>query len=143
MEDGKTTLGRQPKSGLANPSLPRLGVEGRQALGLPNLTADQVSITYWYGREPQKSQRITYSQAWHDENWRELHQLITQIDALPEEAPDAWPLVPDIAICEGCGYRNYCGRFEAKAVLDRILEERDDEQAEKWADLAVMEPPIG
>ena len=105
------------------------------------MTADEVSITYWYGRDPSQSQTIAYNQAWHNDNWRELTSLIHQIDALPEDTADAWPLVPELTTCHTCGYRNYCGRFEAQALLEQLLAERDDEQEEKWADLAVMEPP--
>ena len=118
-----------------------LVVEGRHALGLPDLTADQVSMTYWYGRDPSKSHTINYTNGWHEENWAQLSSLIHQIDALPEDDREAWPLIPQLTPCQSCGYRNYCGRFEAESVLAEILAERDDEQEEKWADLLVMEPP--
>ena len=117
-------------------------VEGGSALGLPDLAAEDVAITYWYGRDPSQSKTIRYDSAWHSENWRELSQLMAQIDELPEDNIEKWPLTADLTMCERCGYRNYCGRFEAKAVLERVLAERDDEQLEKWADLQIMERPV-
>ncbi len=118
-----------------------LVLEGRQALGLPDLVAEQMQITYWYGRDPSKSVTIRYDEAWHERNWGELSRLIAEIDVLPEANPEAWPLTADLKTCQTCGYRNYCGRFEVASVLADMQAERDDEQGEKWADLLVMEPP--
>ncbi len=84
--------------------------QSRQILGAPELAAEDVSITYWYPREPKKSVTIRYSEAWHAENWAELLKLAQQMEAKLERPDEVWPLTTHLATCGRCPFNAICGR---------------------------------
>lgn len=99
-----------------------LVTEGGAALGLPHLQPEQVQLTYWYVQEPDQPRTITYDTAVHEANWREIKQVVADIDARLSD-PE-WPLTSDLTTCAACVYRAYCGRFDTPQIVEDILEER-------------------
>lgn len=112
-----------------------LATEGRAALGLPELTPEQVRLTYWYAQEPTAPRVLTYDTAVHETNWQELTQIVTAIDQQLDQ-PE-WPLTPNLETCTHCAYRAFCGRFETPQIVADILEER-----EFWADAPWEAEPL-
>lgn len=113
-----------------------LAVEGKQALDMPDLQPEQISMTYWYAQKPQESVTISYSQAEHAQNWAEIQAIVAQVaQRLPQTS--SWPLTDNLETCARCAYQNYCGRFEVDALVEDVLAERTEvDEAEIWA----MEP---
>lgn len=117
-----------------------LTYEGREALHLPHLSPAQIHIHYWYARQPEQLQTIHYTPAEHEKNWAEITQWGQKI-AQQLEHP-TWPLTSDLEECGRCHYRNYCGRFEATQLVERILEERDEWDELYSYDVDVLEPEL-
>ena len=113
--------------------------EGASAVGR-SYAPEQVSITYWFAREPEKSVTLGYTKAQHSEVWAELEALAERLDRRMV-APDAvWPLTDDWDECGRCGYRAYCDRMGAKPV-----ELNEEELALEWEDIpdiSNMEPTL-
>lgn len=104
-----------------------LAYEGAAAFALPDITPEQISLTYWYVREPLASQTLTYSAAAHEANWGNITRIVSAIDRqLPTALSQPWPLTDDLTECARCPYQNFCGRFAAAAIAERLLEERED-----------------
>ncbi len=96
--------------------------EGSQALfdddGATGIAPDDISITYWYVREPDTPRTLHYSSAWHADNWAELAGLLAQIDGeLADESSAAWPLTDQLSHCRDCAYQVYCGRQAAGTAV--------------------------
>lgn len=119
-----------------------LAVAGSTAVGLPQLAAEQVRMTYWYAREPEKSVTLRYDTAEHQRTWGEIEQVVAQIEArLAGEA--RWPLTEDVATCQRCVYGPYCGRASVPALVAQILaewREWDEAPDPVVVDEPVMEP---
>lgn len=96
--------------------------QSRQILGVPELAAEDVSMTYWYPREPKKSVTIRYSESWHAENWAELLELAKQMEAKLEQPEAVWPLTTNLATCGRCPFNAICGR-KPEAEPESIVEE--------------------
>lgn len=90
----------------------------------PALSPDDVTLTYWFTSDPANPQRIIYSQNQHDQNWAEILNIISDIDACLEE--NAWPLTANWTHCRYCPYQAYCGRWEAGKEEIILLEEPAD-----------------
>lgn len=84
--------------------------ESRGYLGKADLPLDQISITYWYPREPEKSVKINYSEQWHAENWGYLRLLGELISAELQVEHEIWPLTSNLSSCTKCAYSPICGR---------------------------------
>lgn len=87
--------------------------ESGQALatsGQP-LSADRISLTYWYAGEPDQPRVVTYSAAKHRQNWSRIQTLAAAIEAYDPD--EIWPLTEDWSRCRACIYQTYCGRQEA------------------------------
>jgi hypothetical protein len=73
--------------------------------------AKDISLTYWFARDPEKHVTFTYSLPWHQDSWRELRRLADHINAkLLDDG--AWPLTDNLEHCRTCTYRVRCGRQE-------------------------------
>lgn len=92
--------------------------EGAQALRADGrrLLPDHIAITYWYTSEPETPRIITYSQAWHEQNWAEISTLVAHIEA-QQRQDGTWPLTDDWSQCRACAYRAFCGRQGAGRPL--------------------------
>lgn len=84
--------------------------QSRAILGADGVSADQLSITYWYPRDPQKSVKISYDEAWHATNWAEMSTLSAQIETDLEQSQQPWPLTNNLKLCSNCGFNVICGR---------------------------------
>lgn len=84
-------------------------VEGGNALRR-SYTPEQVTITYWFARHPQKSVTIPYDTATHTQSWARLTATANRLqDRLA--APDAiWPLTDDREACKKCNFQALCDR---------------------------------
>lgn len=135
---GKPRAGEELKNDWQTRLYFALAAEGKQALAMPDLQPEQISMTYWYAQQPQESVTISYSHDEHTQNWAEIQAIVTQVaQRLPQTT--SWPLTDDLATCAQCPYQNYCGRFEVDAIVDDVLEERRDiDDTEIWA----MEPAL-
>ena len=85
------------------------------------LTADRISLTYWYPGEPDQPRVVTYSEEKHQQNWSEIQALAAAIEAY--EADEIWPLTSDYGRCRTCLYQTYCGRQEAGTAETIFAEE--------------------
>lgn len=97
--------------------------ESGQALatsGQP-LTADRISLTYWYAGEPDQPRVINYSEDEHRQNWAQIQTLVEGIKAF--ETDEFWPLTEDWNRCRACMYQTFCGRQEAGTAETFIAEE--------------------
>ena len=106
-----------------------LAVAGGQAFQRPHLAPEQVQMTYWYAQRPRESITLRYSTAEHERNWGEIQALVGQIEGQLDQT-GRWPLTDNLATCQTCPYRTYCGRVELPALLAQIEAERrewDDE----------------
>ncbi len=92
-----------------------LAVEGSSALNT-NIKAEQVSLTYWYVREPKATVTIPYSQKRHEENWAFLNELAADIE-MQIVADEPQPLTEDLTQCVRCAYQLYCDREMATKDL--------------------------
>lgn len=114
-----------------------LMVEGAAALGVPTLQPERVTLTYWYGREPNEPRVLTYSTAAHRQNWDALQEIAIQIEHC--FVTDSWPKVADWSPCQQCTYQLVCGRQTGQtAVSPESLDEdswrSDDEAASLFLD---------
>lgn len=79
---------------------------------------EDITITYWYVREPDAPRTLHYSTAWHAANRADLAAILSQIDAeLADESPTAWPLTDQISHCRACAYQVYCARQAAGTAV--------------------------
>jgi CRISPR/Cas system-associated exonuclease Cas4 (RecB family) len=99
--------------------------EGGAALskGRQPLTADRISLTYWYPGEPDEPRVIPYSEAKHQQNWAQIEELAATIEAL--DSSQMWTLTDDWNHCRSCLYQTYCGRQEA-GKADMLLAEEEE-----------------
>lgn len=123
--DWKTGFPR-PEAALANDWQTRLYMAllwlGHKAIGIDQLPADKLTMSYWYARRPEEAVTFCFERAWHERNVAELESIISQITTRSgEEKEKVWPLTEDLQECAACGYRNYCGRQEAAALAGRVL----------------------
>lgn len=84
--------------------------QSRELLGNESIPAEQLSITYWYTRDPQKSVKISYSDEWHIENWAELNKLADQMGKRISSEDGAWPLTSNLKACNHCPFNVLCDR---------------------------------
>ena len=101
--------------------------EGSSALfanDADNLEPENIGITYWYVSAPDEPRTIPYATEQHAQNWADLTNLVTQIEAKIEQAD--WPLTEDISECQRCAYQTICNR-QAAGVATSILEADDVE----------------
>ncbi len=89
--------------------------------GREPLSADRVSLTYWYAGEADQPREVNYSKAKHRENWSQIQALVTKIDA--QDPDEIWPLTEDWRQCRTCSYQTYCGRQEAGTAAIILAEE--------------------
>lgn len=120
--------------------------EGSRALfddGQP-IAPDDISLTYWYVREPDAPRTIRYSADWHAANWAEIRAIAAQIDAqLADESDAAWPLTDHLAHCRACAYQSYCGRQDAGADMPTAVAEPDtDYLIDTLSEPADVEPDV-
>lgn len=85
------------------------------------LTADRISLTYWYANGADQPQVINYSAANHRQNWQQIQALAVAIEA--NDPDETWPLTGDWSHCRSCIYQTYCGRQEAGKATSLIAEE--------------------
>lgn len=99
--------------------------QSRDLLGQANLPLDQISITYWYARDPDKSVNVSYSEAWHSANWSQLQQIGTDIVAELEKmkTEPAWPVTSSGETCPQCSNGLVIGRV----TVDPVPKSLDDE----------------
>ena len=138
--DWKTSRPR-PLSALRNDWQTRLYLamvaESGTALtsGTGPMSAEALTMTYWYAAEPDQPRAIPYSQAEHTHNWALLKETIARIMAQPVDK--TWPLTTDLEECRRCAYQVFCGRQSAGAALDQ----RDEsETGEAATPIEVVEP---
>jgi len=97
------------------------------------ITAEQISMTYWYVREPKQSVKMSFDEAWHQQNWADLVTLAEQIEnRLNDDGRTLWPLTPDHKACGRCLFNALCGRELAQPQVAAAWEqdeEEDDESA--------------
>ncbi len=100
--------------------------EGGQALVANTLPVppENITLTYWYVREPDAPRTIAYDTTQHQQNWAEIEALVGQIDAAL--TTDLWPLTDDWEQCRTCAYQVYCGR---QAVGTAVPKQDADEDA--------------
>ena len=84
-------------------------VEGGVALQNRPILPDQVRLTYWFANDPAASVTIDYGPGQHQANWRQITDLIAQIDRQISN-DQAWPMTDDWAECGRCAFQLYCGR---------------------------------
>lgn len=96
------------------------------------IAADQISMTYWYVRQPEKSVRISCTDEWHAKNWEEIRTFAEQITSRIHSGCLIWPLTADLAECGRCTFNAICGREPAtdKFVPDLQNEINEDEISE-------------
>lgn len=100
-----------------------LAAESGQALSPSKtpLSADRVSLTYWYPDEADQPRVVTYSEAKHRQNWSQIQLLAARIDA--RDPAEIWPLTDDWNQCRTCMYQTYCGRQKAGTAVTMLAEE--------------------
>jgi hypothetical protein len=118
---------------------------GHRALGVEQLNALDIEMTYWYARQPQQSVTLRFDQLWHKQNLAKIGQIVSEISQMIAANQSIWPLTDDLRECAACSFRNYCGRFEAEALVDKLLRESDEEFHEPvleeiWEEEQLMEP---
>lgn len=118
---------------------------GFRALGVEQLPAEALEMTYWYARDPHKSVTLRFDQGWQEKNLAEITRLATQISRQMEENQAIWPLTDHLETCARCSYRNYCGRSEAAQLVETPPPDRDEERSEPhleegWEEELLMEP---
>lgn len=111
-------------------------VEGSAALG-HRYTPEQVSMTYWFARAPEKSVTLRYSAQQHAKTWAELQATVEQLDSRLESPLAIWPLTENWKTCENCGYRPLCNRTIANSVEEPMLPTEEENGAE-----ILLDPPI-
>jgi CRISPR/Cas system-associated exonuclease Cas4 (RecB family) len=94
------------------------------------LDPDQLSFTYWYVEEPQKTRVIGYSTAMHQQNWADLVSLVEEIDR--QWIENKWPLTDDWTECRKCAYRAHCGRQAAGQGLVALADEEESDLVDDW-----------
>ena len=94
-----------------------LAAEGASALGDPvspeardPVSPDAISLTYWYVTDPPAAVSLSYSRAWHTENWAFLGELAAEIEQ-QLAGGEMLPLTDDLAQCRRCAYQAFCGRL--------------------------------
>ena len=101
-------------------------MEGSRALGY-QYTPEQIKMTYWFARAPEKSVTIGYTESQHRENWATLLATTERIEQRLLTPLAVWPLTDNWATCQECGYQNYCGRrrdsAESPLASAQLLEE--------------------
>ena len=104
-------------------------LEGCRALGY-QYKPEQIKMSYWFARAPEKSVTIGYDEAQHRENWATLLAMVERLDQRLETPDAVWPLTDDWSNCRECGYRGYCGRWGDSAefpplptLLSSMIEE--------------------
>lgn len=75
------------------------------------LDPEKLAMTYWYVGEPDKPRTVQYSRALHEQNWREIQQIVTEIERMRQAGH--WPLTEDWSQCRECAFQAYCGRQTA------------------------------
>lgn len=84
----------------------------RQTLCGTNIPPSQISMTYWYTRDPEKSVTLRFDDAWHTQNWQEIESLAAQISNRLAETLDIWPLTADLDHCGRCTFSTLCDRHQ-------------------------------
>lgn len=92
-----------------------LAAEGGASLGLPSLSPEDVSLTYWYVHDPGATVTIAYDQAQHKANWQYLGQLSEAIDQALAGSKE-WPKTEELQACRYCAYQVYCDRQQVGAA---------------------------
>ena len=87
-----------------------LAVIGSPALGGKSYRPEQVSLTYWFVQAPEQPITFRYSQNEYLDHYKELGQLVGQLETLHNEQLDIWPLTENLNYCQQCAYHIYCGR---------------------------------
>ncbi|MFK7801733.1 MAG: PD-(D/E)XK nuclease family protein [Anaerolineae bacterium] len=91
--------------------------QSRLSLGL-NIAADQLSMTYWYAREPKNSVKIFFNEDWHKKNWDELVAVANKISDQLDSNQTIWSLTDDKNVCGRCAFSALCGREPANQLND-------------------------
>ncbi|MEZ4515783.1 MAG: PD-(D/E)XK nuclease family protein [Chloroflexota bacterium] len=99
------------------------------------LDPDRLSMTYWYVGDLDRPRTVPYSRAAHDQNWREIQQIVADIESARQT--DHWPLTDDWSSCRDCAFRAYCGRQIAGAGLSDV---GDVDDLESEDELFPLEP---
>ena len=86
-----------------------------------SLSADRISLTYWYAGEPDQPRVVLYSTEKHRKNWSYIQGLVAAIEAF--ESEEIWPLTSDLSRCRACVYQTYCGRQDAGTAVPLPAEE--------------------
>lgn len=105
---------------------------------LPNqrLHADQISMTYWYVKEPDQPRTIVYDKAKHQDNWAEILQILDDLDE--NIARDTWPLVDSWMPCRNCSYQVYCGRQTKQPPAPETILDDLEEDFIGWSEETVV-----
>ena len=82
----------------------------RGTVSLEDVAPKDISMTYWYAREPERSVTLSFNEAWHEKNWREIVELANQIVTRLDSGLAIWPLTSDLTICGRCSFNTLCGR---------------------------------
>lgn len=100
--------------------------EGGSALQSRPILPDQIHLTYWFVNDPAASVTIAYGAGQHQANWRQITNLIDQIDRQLNDSDDqAWPMTEDWAECGRCVFQVYCGRQISLPPADEPTESDD------------------
>lgn len=89
---------------------------------------EAVQLIYWFANAPQQPEVFLYDAAEYQHTGDYLRELISGIEARPDDAAVIWPLTPDIRQCAHCNYRSFCDRGTRAAPLDPLADtDRFDE----------------
>jgi hypothetical protein len=81
---------------------------------------EQISLIYWFAKEPTRPEVFIYDSARHAKNRAYLTELTARITAHEAEI---WPLTEDIEHCKYCVYRSLCDRGVKAASLEDMVSE--------------------
>lgn len=103
--------------------------QSRQALCGSNISAEQLSMTYWYAQDPERSVKIRFDEAWHVQNWVELVGLAGKISDRASSSATIWPLTNDLNACGRCSFNALCGREPApkETLSSRLTADQNSE----------------
>ena len=110
--------------------------EGGTALGR-TYAPEQIKLTYWFARAPEKSVTIHYDTVQHTRNWAELTAEVERIERRLAVPNAIWPLTDDWSKCETCRFQGFCGRVQD------VRPSREAEEAAEEALSPILEPDVG
>ena len=87
-----------------------------------------ISMTYWYARDPQQSVTLCFDEDWHEENLQEIVELGNQVLNRLSGELNIWPLTTNLDSCGRCSFNTLCGREPVsgeESALANHLEEID------------------